>query len=244
MKNTDFELNVIKLGIHIFQLQKGDRFESNGSYFNYVPSAPENMGKGTRSRWYGRSNNISAKKYEKDVLRADNIKLIENKLIGFKTEEEAAAEEELRKAEGWKASRVKVWEVQYAYKIEKEEKEKLLLLLIKQEQKRFNEPYEWVYEQHQLEVQRETDKLLFLKKSMPITYHSKIEKTDLDNVHFHYDVNFMLCYMDDKFHENEAKLFAAVQKWKEDQIQSAKAKMEKETENLSKFQKLKQKHSY
>ena len=242
---SNFELNVIKLGIHTFQLSKGDRFESNGNYFKYIPIAPENKGKGSRSRWSGRSNDISAKKYEKDVLRADNIELIENKLIGFKTEKEAAAEEELRKAENWKASRLKVWEVQYAYKMELPKNENIVYLSIElggrysdDESKK-----QWEYTTKELEVKRVTAENYFLVGSNPATHRSQVPKAELNNVRVHYGNYYVLCLMND-FHEQEAALFKYVEQATKDKIQTGHDIVRKETDNLNKFLLLKSKHAY
>ena len=241
---SNFELNVIKLGIHTFQLQKGDRFESNGSYFHYIPSTAENKGKGTYYRYSGRRNEISAKKYEKDVLRADNIEQIADKLIGFKTEEEAAAEEEKRKSENWKAARLKVWEVKYAYKMELPKNENIVLLSIELGGRYSDEDkQQWEYNTQELEVKRVTAENYFLVGSNPITYRSQIPKSELNNVRVHYSRYYVLCLMDD-FHEQEAALFKYVEDSVKGKIQTGHDIVRKETNNLNKFLLLKSKHAY
>jgi hypothetical protein len=233
---SNFELNVLKLGINRFQLKKGDRFTSNGSYFQYEPSTDENKGKGTRRRWAGRSDTISAVKYQKDVLRADNIKLIIDRPLSHKTEEEAKAEEELRKAEGWKASRYKVWEVQYAYEIPVDQIEQLVIMII--EKKWLSEKWEYRVVEH--EVERETKELYFLKNHHPVSYHSKIEKKELDKVQVERggSVYHVIGKLDD-YHENEIALFTRAEENQRAKIETAKALVVSEELNLDNVLKLK-----
>lgn len=241
---SNFELNVIKLGIHTFQLQKGDRFETNGYYFKYVPSTAENKGKGTRDRWSGRSSSISCKKYEKDVLRADNIELISDKLLGFNTEEEAAAEELSRAEEGWKASRLKVYEVKYAYKMELPKNENLVLLQVELGGKYGDEEkQQWEFSSEELPVKRVTAENYFLERHNPVDYKSQIPKKELNNVRGRYGKYYVLCLMDD-YNEMELELFAFVEKAVIDKIQSGHEIVRKETNNLNKFLLLKTKQGY
>jgi hypothetical protein len=244
-KASNFELNVIKLGIHTFQLVKGDRFETNGGYFHYVPSTAENKGKGARVRYSGRSNQISAKKYEKDVLRADNIELVSNKLIGFKTEEEAAAEELARAAEGWKAGRHLIYEVKYAYKQELPKNENLVLMSIELGGKYSDESkQQWEFKSEELAVKRVTAENYFLEKSCPIGYHSQIPKKDLNNVRVHYGSQYyVLCLMDD-YNDVELALFEYAEKAVKDKIQTGHDIVQRETNNLNKFLLLKSKQGY
>lgn len=244
-KASNFELNVIKLGIHTFQLQKGDRFETNGNYFKYIPSTAENKGKGTRERWSGRRSDISCKKYEKDVLRAENIELVENKVIGFNSEEEAAKEEEARKAEGWKASRIKVYEVKYAYKMELPKNENLVILSIELSD-RYNENEEqrqWIFKSEELPVKRVTAENYFLERFNPVDYKSQIPKKDMNIVRHHYGQYYVLCMMDD-YNDMEIALFDYVEKAVNDKIQTGHDIVQKETNNLNKFLLLKSKQGY
>jgi hypothetical protein len=224
---SNFELNQIKLGIHTFQLVKGDRFETNGGYFNYVPCSPENKGKGKRSRWSGRSNNISAVKYKKDVLRADNIKLIKDEV----THTDSQGVEH----------RFQVWEVEYAYIVPKQELEKMLCLRITRD--RFGDDKDWEYLTNELEVKRETKENYFLVQYEPVQCHSQILKSDMNIVRVHYNTHYVLCMMKD-IHEMEAALFKAVEESQLSKIQSGHDIIKKETENLSKFQLLKSKQGY
>lgn len=241
---SNFELNVIKLGIHTFQLHKGDRFETNGHYFHYIPSTAENKGKGKHYRYQGRRDSISAKKYEKDVLRANNIELVSNTLIGFSTEEEAAAEELARKDEGWKASRMLVYEVKYAYKMELPKNENLVLLTIELTG-RFNdeEKHQWEYKTEELPVKRITAENYFLERYSPIDSRSQIPKKELNNVRVRYSKYYVLCMMDD-FHEQETSLFEFVEKAVNDKIQTGHDIVRRETNNLNKFLLLKTKQGY
>lgn len=241
---SNFELNVIKLGINTFQLSKGDRFESNGHYFSYIPIAPENKGKGVRDRWTGRRNAISAKKYEKDVLRADNIELVENKLIGFNTEEEAAAEEEARKAENWKALRKKVWEVQYAYKMELPKNENIVLLCIELTGRiGEEEKHQWEFKTEELPVKRVTAENYFLEKYNPVEGKTQIPKKDLNIVRVHYTKYYVFCMMDD-YNDMELELFKFVEDAIHTKIQSGHHIVRKETNNLNKFFLLKNNQGY
>lgn len=242
---SNFELNVIKLGINTFQLVKGDRFESNGSYFHYVPSTAENKGKGKYRRWHGHSDNISAKKYEKDVLRADNIELVENRLLYPGTEAEAAAEEESRKAEGWKANRLKVWEVKYAYKMELPKNENLVILSVEMGGQYSDDESkkQWEFKSEELPVKRVTAENYFLEKSCPIGYMSQIPKKDLNNVRVRYGTYYVLCMMDD-YNDMELVLFDFVEKAIGNKIQTGHDIVRKETDNLNKFLLLKSKQGY
>lgn len=242
---SNFELNILKIGVHTIQLVKGDRFESNGSAFNYVPSTKENMGKGTYIRWHGRSNTLSAKKYEKDVLRADNIELISEKLVGFKNEEEAKAEEELRKAEKWKATCIRTWEVKYAYKIEIPKNENIVILTLELGGKYSNDETKkvWEFKTEELPVKRVTAEMYFLGKDNPVTYHSQIRKSELNNVRLHHDRYYVLCLMDD-YDAMEMELFKFVEKAVNDKIEQGHAIVKRETINLNKFMDLKTKQGY
>jgi hypothetical protein len=242
---SNFELNVIKLGIHTFQLVKGDRFETNGGYFHYVPSTAENKGKGSRSRYSGRSNNISAKKYEKDVLRADNIELIEDRLIGFQTEEEAAKEEEARKAEGWKAGRMKIYEVKYAYKQELPKNENLVLMSIELGGRYgLESKQQWTFKSEELEVKRVTAENYFLVKSCPIGHHSQIPKKDLNNVRVDYGTTYYVLCLMDEYNDAELALFKFAEKAIKNKIQTGHDIVQRETNNLNKFLLLKSKQGY
>lgn len=242
---SNFELNVIKLGVHTLQLHKGDRFESNGDAFYYVPSTAENKGKGKYTRWSGRKDNLSAKKYEKDVLRADNIELISNKVLGFKTEEEAAAEEEARKAEGWKARRLLVYEVKYAYKMELPKNENLVLLQIDLDGKFGEEDkQQWKFKSEELPVERITAGSYYLKTTSPIVHKNQILKTELNNVRVHFNnTYYVFCLMDD-YNEQEIALFDYMENAINNKIQSGHDIVRKETNNLNKFLLLKSKQGY
>lgn len=213
---SNFELNVLKIGINTFNLVKGDRFKSNGKVFMYVPSTDENKGKGTRYRFQGRQDNISAVKYKKDVLRADNIKLI-GEQHGFQ-----------------------IYEVQYAYKIEQEKLENLICLEVSMDN---YGNHDWLFKTHELPVERETKENYFLTKSHPVTHHSQIPKTDLNNVRVRYNTHYVLCKMD-KYNEMEIALFKAVEEHQLGKIQTGQDIVRKETENLNKFIDFKLKQGY
>jgi hypothetical protein len=228
---SNFELNVIKLGIHTFQLVKGDRFESNGNYFHYVPSTAENKGKGSRSRYSGRSNNISAVKYKKDVLRADNIEMVRDDF-------------QYTDSQG-KEHRMQAWEVKYAYKQELPKNENLVLLSIELGGKYgFESKQQWEFKSEELEVKRVTAENYFLEKSCPIGHHSQIPKKDLNNVRVDYgSTYYVLCLMDD-YNDAELALFKFVEKAINNKIQTGHDIVQRETNNLNKFLLLKSKQGY
>lgn len=226
-KASNFELNFLKLGVHILHLMVGDRFESNGSTFNYVPcSASPNQNKGKYYRYQGRQNSISAFKYKKDVLRADNIEQIEDKFLYV----DGTGHEH----------RNQIWEVKYAYKIELPKAENLICLSIELET---YGKKQWEFKTVELEIERETKENYFLKKSHPITHHSQIPKSELNNVRIRYNASHVLCKME-HYNEQELALFKAVEQHQLDKIQSGHDIIAKETENLSKFQELKTKQGY
>jgi hypothetical protein len=228
-KASNFELNVIKLGVHTFQLQKGDRFQSNGALFNYVPSTAENKGKGKYYRWQGRQDVISAKKYMKDVLRADNIELIRDELSHV--------------AANGKEFRIKVWEVKYAYKMELPKNENIVLLSIELSGK-YGEEDQWKFHTEELSVKRVTAENYFLEKFNPIDFKSQIPKSSLNivraNNNYHY---YVLGLMDD-YNDMEQALFQFAEKAIENKIQTGHNIVQKETKNLSKFQQLKSQQGY
>jgi hypothetical protein len=213
---SNFELNWIKIGINIFNLVKGDRFQTNGKVFLYVPSTDENKGKGKRYRFQGRQNTISAVKYKKDVLRADNIKMIKDE-NGFQ-----------------------IYEVQYAYKVEHEKAENLICLQIAMDDYGNKG---WFFKTQELTVERETKENYFLTKSHPVTHHSQIPKTELNNVRGRYNTHHVICKMDD-YNEMEVALFKAVEESQLSKIQSGHDIIKKETENLKRFNELKLKQGY
>jgi hypothetical protein len=233
---SNFELNVIKLGIHTFQLQKGDRFESNGHYFHYCPSTAENKGKGAYTRYSGRSNNISCKKYEKDVLRADNIELISDKPL---------SPNEPPDSEYNQKNRMKVWEVKYAYKMELPKNENIVLLSIEMGGKYSDDESkkQWQFKSEELTVKRVTAENYFLENSCPIGYHSQIPKKDLNNVRVHYGQYYVLCLMDD-YNDMELELFKFVEAAVNSKIATGHDIVRKETDNLNKFLLLKSKQGY
>lgn len=233
---SNFELNVIKIGVHTFQLVKGDRFESNGSYFHYIPSTAENKGKGKHDRWTGRRDSLSAKKYEKDVLRADNIELIKD--VPLSSSEPADSEYNI-------ANRLRTWEVKYAYKMELPKNENLVLLQIELGG-RFGEEdkHQWVFKTEELPVKRVTAENYFLENHNPVDYKSQIPKKDLNNVRVRSNDNYyVLCLMDD-YNDMEVLLFNYVEKAVNDKIQSGHDIVRRQTNNLNKFLLLKTKQGY
>lgn len=231
---SNFELNILKLGVHTFQLQKGDRFETNGRYFNYIPSTSENKGKGTYRRFSGRRDDISAKKYQKDVERADNIELIHDEFLSVGSD-----------GTEW---RKKVWEVQYAYKIDIPKNENIVLLSITLDwdldgSMDRNKIYNWKFNTEEIEIERVTAGNYFLKKNHPITYHTQIPKTDMDIVHTRFDKYYIMCFMDD-YNDMEQALFTYVENAIHNKIQSGHDIVRRETDNLNKFLLLKSKQGY
>lgn len=238
---SNFELNFLQLGKNRIQLVKGDRFTSNGHTFDYKPSTAENKGKGKQDRWSGRADTISAKKYQKDVLRADNIKLIIDRPLAHRTEAEAKAEEEARKGEGWKASRWKEWEVQYAYEAPAIEIEPLVVMFIRRDW------YDgtWSYKVVEMEVERETKELFFLKKSHPVSHHSKIEKGKIGQVIIENNgQDYHVIGKMENYHENEIALFNRAEENLRECIESAKQLVIKAETNLDNVQKLKQENGF
>jgi hypothetical protein len=228
---SNFELNVIKLGVHTFQLMKGDRFESNGSYFHYVPSKANtaNQGKGKRRRFEGRANWHSCLKYQKDVLRADNIELISDELLGTSGNH-----------------RMKIWEVQYAFVQEMPKNENLILMCIELDNKYASDESKraWGFKTQELEVERKTEKQMFLKERDPISHSQRIENRELNIVRVRYgDEYYLFCMMED-YNDMETKLFEHVEKAVKDKIEHGHQIVKTETNNLNKFLLLKSKQGY
>lgn len=217
---SNFELNVLKLGKNRFQLVKGDRFSSNGNSFNYQPSTSDNASKLPFSN-YRRATSISAKKYQKDVERAENIKLISDKPLG---EEKAGAEYNVH-------NRWRVWEVQYAYVQPVDSEEPLVAMVL--ELSWINQD-KWDFKVSRHEIERNTKETYFLKQHAPVTYLTKLSKTDLNKAaggnHKFYIIGEFADYND-----LEEKLFKFAEAAQYGYIQSAKDLLRKEEENLSKF---------
>lgn len=230
---SNFELNILKLGIHTFQLMKGDRFTSNGSYFHYEPCKDSpNTGKGKKYRYQARQNYHSAVKYEKDVKRADNIKLIKDEVLSI--------------GGNGQPNKYMVWEVQYAYTVEIPKNENLILLSIELTNKYTDDQNkrQWEFKTQELEVQRVTDKQLFLKERDPISFSARIEKKDLNNVRARYGDEFYLFTMMEDYNEAEIMLVEYVEKVINDRIANAHEIIRVQTDNLNKFLLLKSKQGY
>lgn len=226
-KASNFELNYIKIGINVFHLHKGDKFTSNGSNFKYEPSTAENKGKGRRYDTYsGRSSSVSAMKYKKDVMRADNIELVEDRLMHIDSQ--------------GKEHRYKVWEVKYAYKIELDKPENLLSMVIRQDRYDNNN---WKFETSEMAVQRETKETFFLEKSHPVTYHSQIPKSTLDIVHTHYSDHYIIGKIDD-YAVLEQKLFTYMENLTKERIVSAEEILQKRKDEYHQFLLFKSKNGY
>jgi hypothetical protein len=232
-KASNFELNLIKIGVHTFQLHKGDRFTSNGSYFNYVPSTSENQAK-LPFQYYRRGTSISAVKYQKDVLRADNIELVVDKPFYDKDDSRHADP---------KAPRIQEWEVKYAYTQELPKFEQLVVLVVEKFwlAKEGENPYK--FEALELDVKRVTKENLFLDKSHPVTYHSQIPKNELNKVLHDHSKSYIMGYMEN-YNDMELALFKGVTERIESQIKSAEEKLKTEKESLEQFKKFQKGQGY
>jgi hypothetical protein len=170
---------------------------------------------------------MSALKYKKDVLRADNIELVEDKLMWVDS--------------SGKEHRQQVWEVKYAYKVELPKPENLISITI--ELDNYGENKQWHFKTVELLVERETKENYFLKKSHPVTHHTQIPKTELNNVRVHYNRHYVICMMKN-YNEQELALFQAVEASQLAKIQNGHDIIKRETENLDKFKELKLKQGY
>jgi hypothetical protein len=229
---SNFELNFLKLGKHRIQLVKGDRFTSNGHTFDYRPSTAENKGKGRRERWYGRHDEISAKKYQKDVLRADNIKLIIDRPLS----PHSPADSEYNVRNRWRE-----WEVQYAYEVPEDDKEELVIMVVEKSYAKD----EWAYRVEEFKVERETKETYFLEKNHPVTYHSKIPKGELNKVFT--DRGGMVYHIIgqmEHYHENEIAIFNRAEENMRQHIVSAKEAVVKAETNLDNVLKLKHENGF
>jgi len=227
---SNFELNIMKIGINIYQLEAGDRFESNGHYFNYYPKSNDNRIKCPRPTGFYSGNHrpsVSAKKFQKQVMKADNIELIQDKVTGV--------------GANGKEHIYKVWEVKYAYKIEIPKHDTLLTLSVSLEWKYADNndlnkrKHYWDFKTHELEVERITEQNLFLKKSHPVTYHSQIPKTELNIVHTHYSTHYIMGNVED-YAVLEVKLMKAVDEIIKERIKSAEANLQQKKDEQTLFQ--------
>lgn len=224
---SNFELNVLHLGKNRFQLVKGDKFTSNGHNFIYQPSTAANKGKGPRNRYSGRADSISALKYMKDVLRAENIKLISDRPL---------SQHEPEDSEYNVQNRFKTWEVQYAYTIPVDSIEPLVIMVIEMSYS----TTDWKFTVAEYEIERETKELFFLKKNHPVHYRSKIEKRELNYVVTESGGKvFHVIGTMSNYDENEIALFNQAEQNQRNKITHAKVMVTTEEENLSKLLKLK-----
>lgn len=100
------ELCQLKLYGRIIDLEVGDMFWTNGSFFAYEPKGKNiNLIPRGGDVWH-RASSCSCAKYEKEVRLADNLKLITNN-VGLKT-----------------------WVVQYVYKQDRPQYEALIVMMI------------------------------------------------------------------------------------------------------------------
>lgn len=228
---SNFELNLIKIGVHRFQLHKGDRFTTNGAYFAYQPSTAENKKKLPFSN-YHKHTTISAEKHKKDVLRAENIKLVIDRPL----------------AEG-SESRYKEYEVQYAYEVPDEERDPLMCIGIELSWKyvdldKNNEKnYFWKITHTEMVVERETKMLYFVKDSPSGNYMNQIDKKVLNIVQTHYSQQFIVCKIEDAI-EMEHKLVEYVEELQKSRIENAKQVLAETEKNLNRFYEFKKTVGY
>lgn len=228
---SNFELNFIKLGIHNFQLMKGDRFESNGAYFHYIPCEENpNTGKGKHIRWRGRLNYHSAAKYRKDVERADNIELIKDEKTYIDSKE--------------KQHYHKIWEVKYAYTVEIPKPDNIVQMVISLNSGYMKESDKtWEFFVKELEIDRETEKQIIIKGST-INHNSRIMKDELNIVRVRYGYDYYILGRMDDYNDMESKLIQYVENAIHEKIKTAHEIVQRETNNLNKFLLLKSKQGY
>ncbi len=228
---SNFELNLIKIGVKRFQLFKGDRFVTNGAYFAYQPSTAENKAKLPFER-YSRHTTISAEKHKKDVLRADNIKLVVDKQVGESTD-----------------FRWKEYEVQYAYTVPKEEREPLMCIVMsydwqyvdrnKMDEKKFS----WKISHTEMEIERETKVYVYVKNSPSNVYMNQVVKADYNKPQSHYGDHYIVCKLDDAVLMEDV-LIKYVENLKKSAIESAKELVANATETLNKLLEFKKDMGY
>lgn len=241
-KASNFELNRIKLGKHDIQLSVGDRFVTNGSHFSYQPCKDSDGKKVLVYKNYNRPTMVSAKKYEKDVLKADNIELVVDRWLYDGTEEQMRAEIEKRKHENWQPSRYREYEVKYVYQqpAASERIENLICLYLIDGQSGIE------FKSTELKVERETKECFFLKDNQPISHHTKIEKKTINEVispetyHFHVSTKrLIMCRIED-YHEAHTKLFAAYEAMVNNHLRGYEQQVLRQKERITTFVKLKQ----
>lgn len=226
---SNFELNRIKLGKDDIQLEVGDRFITNGAFFDFKPKPKGANQKFLRWRTWDRESSRSALKYKKDVLRADNIELVLERSIGDNP-----------KNKDWKE-----YEVKYVYQQPAiaDSLENVLCLWINED---FH--HKITYQTKELKVERETKEMIFLGEDQPITYYKKIAKKDFNRV-----INpdrlsltarlssrlLIMCRIDD-IHEAQDKLFVAYDKLLHDRYQIALNEATAATNKINEFKSLKE----
>jgi hypothetical protein len=232
---SNFELNFLKLGKHTFQLEKGDHFWTNGNVFVYEPIGGENRNKLPFSG-YRQARTISCKKYEKDILRADNIELVEER-PGYSDPKENAE----RNKDG--RYNYKKWEVKYAYKMPEVEKDQLHILIITKNSYPKTEKDFYEYNVAVVTVERETEQQLFVNPYNPMNAHSRIEKKELNVVQSEWRGLYIITKFDD-YHEAEIALFKAYEEKLKEAVESAKKHLEASEIGLKNFDHLKRKQGF
>jgi len=212
---SNFELNEIKVGKHIFQLEKGDRFMSNSNVFLYEPIGKSNRAKLPFRDWHQHAT-ISVAKHWKDILRADNIEKVEND----------------------KSRWSEVYEVKYAYKVEREISKVYFLGL----ELGYNEKFEFITKE--VEIERSTKELYFVTPHIPFTYHSKVEKKLLEKVQRERDRLFVIIDDFEKFEEAKDQLFKDFEQSQKNKVKDAEGFLERRRKELSSFQEFKSKQGY
>jgi hypothetical protein len=227
-KASNFELNVLKLGVQRIQLAKGDRFTSNGAAFQYVPSTEENKSK-MRFNHYRRETSISAKKYQKDVERADNIELVIDR--GLSRDEPDDSEYNV-------LNRWREWEVKYAYTQPAEEFEPLIIMIISD-----RDAGDWEFKAIEHKVVRDTKQQLHIRPYDPITCKNQIDKAELNKPATYYREHYLYCRIED-YDQMELELFKYAKQMLQEQIQNAKDLVKEREESLINFSLLKEKQGH
>lgn len=150
-----------------------------------------------------------------------------------KYEKEIRLAENLELIQGRKDGFMNEWTVKYVYKQDRDEFDDLILMEINASEFKVTE----------CPIERITDKLIFLKRSLPITYLSRIEKIHLLTPMFHWGRMYGICMADD-YQKLEQILFERFAIHLQDTMINLQDSLQTERLKSAAFQKLREQFGY
>lgn len=209
------ELCQLKLYGKIIDLEVGDLFWQNtpNGTIHYQPKSSHNLAK------LPRGNNISHRGNCISCQKyANEVRLADN----------------LKKLEGGKPGHyLTEWVVEYVYKQDRVKYDALIVMEISFDK----------FEVKEVDVERMTEKFIFVEPYHPITFLSRIEKTELLKIQFHYGGMFGICMPDD-YSKLESLLFDGYATHTQEKIKQIQKSLVEARGASDQFQSLRIKYGY